>query len=207
MTETVNFGRQLAKQLRFLESSCREYDLGNVDEGVRIATALRVVFHTTGASTSLLMHLGATGVNVLSTAGKRVSTHPQGFWPALIQMVYDVEHNTLRCNPTFGIRSAAHRFIPATAWWDGELVFFSAGKRFKRKPLVLHAANKDGGAHVDHSLPEDYAWLLNGADVAFGITTPDGREMMNKLPNPHLAYLRQMAYEVLQSPALLALAA
>jgi hypothetical protein len=202
----MDFSEQLAKQLGFLRTSCREYDDGNVDEAIRIATGLRVIFHHTAASTSLLMHLRATIVRVLSTAGKRQATHPDGFWPALIQMEFDVAANTLRCLPAFNARAAAHRFLPATAWWDSEMVFYGGHKKFKRKQLVLHAANKDGGAHVDSALPADYEWLIEGADVAFGFSTPDGQQFMNKLPNPHLAHLRQMGFEVLNSPDLVKLA-
>jgi hypothetical protein len=206
MAGGVNFAEQLAKQIRFLETSCREYDAGNLEEGIRIAVALRVIFHHTAKSTSLLVHMGASYVKVLSTAGRRVSDHPRVFWPPLVQIVYNVRNNTLQCNPTFNIRSSAHRFIPAAAWWNGEMVFFGCGKKFKRSSLVLHAANKDGGAHVDGTIPPDYEWLINGADVAFGYTTADGRDFINKLPNPHLAYLRQMAHEILSSPELLKLA-
>jgi hypothetical protein len=206
MSGPVDFVRQLDKQLRFLETSSQQYDAGNVDEGIRIATALRVIFHNTAQSTSLLTHMRATGTNILSTAGKRTSSHPDGYWPALVQIEYNVEYNTLACKPTFDVRPSAHRMVPASSWWDGEIVFYGCGKKFKRKPLVLHAANKDGGAHVDASLPQDYEWLINGADFAMGFTTPDGQAFINKLPNPHLAYLRQMAHEVLQSPDLLKLA-
>jgi hypothetical protein len=206
MPGSVDFVRQLDKQLRFIEASCREYDAGNVDEGIRIATALRVIFHHTAASTSLLTHLCAMNTEILSTAGRRPGSHPDGYWPALVQIKYDVATNTLECNPTFDCRPSAHRMLPASAWWDTELVFYGGRKRFKRKPLVLHAANKDGGAHVDSELPEDYEWLLNGADVAMGLITADGQDLTRRLPNPHLAYLRQMGHEVLHSPELLKLA-
>jgi hypothetical protein len=203
---SVDFARQLEKQIQFLEVSCREYDAGNHDEAIRIATAIRVIFHHTKASVSILAHLAASGTNVLSTAGKRASSHSDGFWPALIQMGWNLETNVAWCNPTYGIRSSAHRTIPATAWWDGEVVFVGSGKRLKRKQLVLYAADKDGGAHVDGSFPAEYQWLINGADVSTSIRLPDGSELQNILPNPHLAYLRQMGYEVLRSPELLKLA-
>jgi hypothetical protein len=206
MSVPVDFPKQLDKQLRFIEASCKEYDAGNADEGIRIATALRVIFHTTPSSTSLLLHLGASCIKILSTAGKRPGTHPDGFWPALVQIQWNLETNVLSCNPTFDCRPNAHRLLPTTVWWDSELVFYGCGKKYKRKQLVLHAANKDGGAHVDASLPAEYEWLINGADFSTNIVKGDGQEFPNKLPNPHLAYLRQMAYEVLQSTELLQLA-
>jgi hypothetical protein len=202
----IDFVGQLKRQLQFLRTSCKEYDDGNVDEGIRIATALRVIFHHTAASTSLLVHLGATSVDVLSTAGKRPGTHPNGFWPALVQIKYDVSTNVLACVPALNARAGAHHLLTASAWWDSEMVFYGMGKLYKRKRLVLHAANNDGGAHVESSLPQDYSWLIDGATFAMGFKTKDGGDFMNKLPNPHLAYLRQMGFEVLSSPAMLALA-
>ena len=63
MDSTVDFKAHLAKQLRFLERSCKSYDAGFTDEAVRIATVIRVIIHQTGTSTPLLKHLGATTIN------------------------------------------------------------------------------------------------------------------------------------------------
>jgi hypothetical protein len=206
MGQRNDFVEQLRKQLRFLETSCREYDAGNIEEGIRIATSLRVLFHDTPQSTSLLRHLNATRVKVLSTAGPRQSTHPTGFWTALIQIQWNIASITVKCLPAFYARKEAHWYAAANNWWDNEIVFFVGKKRFFRKRLVLFASNKDGGAHVDSALPEDYEWLINGADVTMGIVEADGRKVINPIPDPHLAYLRQMAFEVLSSPEILKLA-
>jgi len=59
---------QLQRQLGFLKRSCEDFDAGQHDEGLRIAVSLRVLFHDTSASTSLLTHLGIrTTVKVLTT--------------------------------------------------------------------------------------------------------------------------------------------
>jgi hypothetical protein len=99
-----------------------------------------------------------------------------------------------------------HRLVPFSAWWDGEVVYYGAGRRIKRKRLVTDAANKDGGAHVDISLPPDYRWMVEGAGVSFSVKRTDGSEISRTLIAPHLACLRQIAYEVSQSPTLLKLA-
>jgi hypothetical protein len=64
----VDFAGQLDRQLRFIETSAREYDTGNKDEVIRLGTAPRVVFHDTNTSTSLLKHLNAEGIRLLSTS-------------------------------------------------------------------------------------------------------------------------------------------
>ena len=65
------------------------------------------------------------------------------------------------------------------------------------------AANKDGGAHVDEKLEQNYERLA--ASGALGmymsqITVGDGTTIdLPPLENAHLVYLRQMGYEVLRS--------
>ncbi len=41
------FRDQLRRQLRYIENSCQAYDQGDIDEGIRIATSLRVILHNT----------------------------------------------------------------------------------------------------------------------------------------------------------------
>ncbi len=67
MAGAVDFVEHLRRQLGFLELSCASYDAGHRDEAIRIATTIRVLTHNTKASTSLLKHLNATTMNLLST--------------------------------------------------------------------------------------------------------------------------------------------
>src|SRR5215813_13675886 len=59
---------KLAEQVQFLERSCEIYDKGEESEAIRIATSLRVIFHHTQKSTSLVEHLGFKKRKMLSTA-------------------------------------------------------------------------------------------------------------------------------------------
>jgi hypothetical protein len=206
MSAVVHFREQLSKQLQFLQTSCDQYDAGNVDEAIRIATVLRVMFHNSAKSTSLLVHLGATSTEMLSTCGKRLTDNPNGYWPGLVQIEIDIAVETLRAKPKFNATPGSHRMVPFSAWWDGEVVYFGSGHKIKRNRLILDAANKDGGAHVDVRLPKDYEWMVTGTDFSFAVQRPDGSRNVTWLAFPHLACLRQMAYEVFESPALLRMA-
>jgi hypothetical protein len=62
--EKMDFREQLSKQIEFLTTSCKAYDAGSKNEGVRIATVLRVLFHNKGISTSLLAHLQSEPVKL-----------------------------------------------------------------------------------------------------------------------------------------------
>ena len=132
MVGSLSFVEQLKRQLHFLETSCREYDTGNVDEAIRAATALRVIFHNTSSSTSLLMHLGATGISLLSTCGRRPSNPPNGYWPALVQIDIDVALRSVDCRPILDARPGAHRFIPFNRWWYDEIVYVGGGHHIRR---------------------------------------------------------------------------
>jgi len=60
--------QQLRRQLGYLERSAARYDSGQLDEGIRIATTIRVLVHDTRNSTSLLSHLGAKSIAFATTA-------------------------------------------------------------------------------------------------------------------------------------------
>ena len=62
------FVEKLTEQLRFIQRSCAAFDNGAEDEALRIATALRVIFHNTQKSTSLVTHLGFRDAKMLSSA-------------------------------------------------------------------------------------------------------------------------------------------
>ena len=63
-----DFPAQLQRQIGFLKRSCLTYDSGHQEEALRIAVSLRVPFHDTKSSVSLLTHLGVKALaRVLST--------------------------------------------------------------------------------------------------------------------------------------------
>jgi hypothetical protein len=85
-------------------------------------------------------------------------------------------------------------------------VFVHNGQEYSRRKIILSAANKDGGAHVDIQLDKYYEILCAG-EYAIGITGnleydvkppfPQGVTMFPK--NAHLALIRQFAHEALSS--------
>jgi hypothetical protein len=87
-----------------------------------------------------------------------------------------------------------------------EQVFAHVGQSFSRRIIILSAANKDGGAHVDAQL-ETYYKVLCAGEYALGITGniqyngpvpfPQGVTIYAK--NAHLALIRQFAHETMSS--------
>ena len=96
-------------------------------------------------------------------------------------------------------------------WWDEVVFRFKPSFSFTRKNLVLDAVNKDGGAHVDEVLTERYSSLIkDGSTGGIGISINDGQSLEwsiepQLITNAHLSGLRQIGYELLNSPELITL--
>jgi hypothetical protein len=88
-------------------------------------------------------------------------------------------------------------------WWN-QTVYISGKTRCSRKDLVLTAADKDGGAHVDAALTEYYKVLMTSGQLGFIRAGENGT--FQPIIDAHLGYLRQIGHEILNSPELLALA-
>ncbi len=190
----LRFHKQLGQQLTFVENSCSAYDRGQTHEAIRIATSLRILLHDTRSSTSLLTHLGSKDVLLLSTCAVRT------------EIPYGTVFDGLSGFSGAGIRAKLGHTstkiqMPAADWWEQLVIGLGQGRNLSRRIITLTAANKDGGAHVDEELPEEYELLIRGVweTMSGGKAGP--------VPDHHLLYLRQMGYEILNSPQLVALAA
>jgi hypothetical protein len=200
----MNFHAQLADQLDFIQASCERYDQGKVREGVRIATALRVLFHQTKSSTSLLTHLSATNIALLSTCD--LAKPRQRFFPGMTKIQLDPANKRMEWVPKLHVDY--ERPVTFNTWWCREVVYLSKpdSLQITRKDLVLGAANKDGGSHVDRALEPRYEKVLEGLGWSMTVNPDNEPSEEVQCKHGHLAALRQMGYEVLHSPRILALA-
>jgi hypothetical protein len=196
---------QLGRQLRFLEWSAQGFEIGRREEAIRIATTLRVLFHHKKTSTSLLHHLKAEDTLMRSNVPDRAQ---QDVALGGLRMVGEFSWSLgeLALSAEEGFRPsldplAPHRFIRAPAWWE-EAVAVMDGVNYTRRYVVLHAADKDGGTHVDAKVPDDYEQLR--ASGALGSFEVNG--ITSNIEEAHYTFLRSMAFEVLHSPDLIALA-
>lgn len=81
-----------------------------------------------------------------------------------------------------------------------------SGERLTRKALILGAANKDGGAHVDKRLSDEYEGLSRDGAVGQFIYSTDGKSGEIPSYEAHFVGIRQIAHELLNSTELLELA-
>ena len=195
----------------FLIKSAAAFDDGETDESMRMAVSMRVLLHDTRSSISLLTQLNAKDIFLTSTCGQiptgAVMNSGSMFFYHIKMTPHGLRTMVKPCLNDGPPIPPYH--LKAEEWWSQIVFVLSHGtdRRISRKDIVLVAANKDGGAHVDQSLTPQYESLqkLGGTRTFFQMNI-DGEEKTFKFENIHQVLIRQMTYELLNSPALLALA-
>lgn len=191
--------KKLLEQLNFIQRSCEAYDKGFEDEAIRVATSLRIIFHQTTASTSLITHLKFGGKKMLSSS--------RGHGSAMDYLSWVINMESRQPVMTRPILGTEFRELYIKEWWNGEPVFVCNNQTFTRRNIILSAANKDGGTHVDEKLEKFYEALIEGLGDGISIT---GNLEFNGEPwfeqginhsakNAHLALIRQFAHEAITS--------
>jgi len=200
LADTARLTKKLDEQLRFIRRSSEAYDQGAEEEALRIATSLRVLFHQTGASTSLITHLGFSAKKMLS------SSRGHGDWKDYLSHEINLSSPVpIRMRP---ILSDEFHELAIDDWWQHEAVFVHNGTDHSRRKLILSAANRDGGAHVDADLETYYEFLCAGTyllgitgDLQYNGPAPFPQGVTIYPTNAHFALIRQFAHEVLASVA------
>ncbi|UXA11799.1 hypothetical protein KXD97_28200 [Mycobacterium sp. SMC-8] len=196
---------KLREQLAFMKRSVRDYDAGHEEEALRLANAMRMLFHDTFSrktgkplSQSLLTQLSMEDCTILATP----RTKKWADWQDFLAMQLDIRSSTpMRFLPRLDLPLVE---VSRETWWQSESVTNRNGTSVSRRRLILNAADTDGGAHVDPKLERFYEELMAG-EWGLGITgnmTYDGpppfeQGVTQYASNGHLALIRVFAHEVL----------
>jgi len=186
---------QLQRQLGYLQRSARLFDLGYLDEGVRIATCLRVLFHdgqrdppTQG---SIYKLLGRPRLSM------RTTVKPRLFGPEVF--AFDgYLHLPGNIRPWDEYLKGDGHLLDVDAWWS-QVIFVVNRDHVTRRQLTLWAADKDGGAHSDSKLPRGYEALFR---IWTSVPVDSSQGTATAVPHQHLLALRRFALEVLASEEL-----
>ena len=197
----VDFKMHLNTQLAFLTSSCQSFDRGFHGEAIRIATAIRVLIHDTRNQRSLLSHLNGKNIVLVSTCLDIASKMQRGV--GQVQIFNGMGRYAPGSNPEYFPKLGGgmfHRDLLVDEWWNETVFILDPNAWVSRREIVVTAADKDGGAHVDAALTPTYERLV-GEGGELGICVDeDGRE--SPITGHHYVALRQMGYELLESPGL-----
>ena len=199
-TSSPNLVQQLNRQLVFLRNSVAAYDAGHIEEAVRIGVVIRVLCHDTNRSISLLHNMGRKATVKLVSTAKAMPSYLHGTVDFAELMAGMTFSNTLAYNPV----PENSPTITCPDWWS-QPVFVRDRTTYTRKDVVLSAANKDGGAHVD--APDETLQAFRESFWVKTVTNADSTKTTAPLDNNHFRMLRRFADELLKSQELLKLAA
>lgn len=196
----------LNDQLGFLDDSCERYDAGLRREYKRLAAAIRILVHDSESSRSLL-----TRVGVKLALPWVDGSHPgeptrvrekrsNGDIPVVsmltviyVKMLSDETIDEIHVAPAYTGEELGRLWVPFRYWWESPRIYGFPDIELSRRDLVLHVANKDGGAHVDDLPRELHAIDRLGAAGSMLARLP-GRTLRDDSPVP--AAIRQIAEEV-----------
>jgi len=201
----ANLIKQMKRQICFLERSCEIFDKGERDEAIRIAVTLRTLIHDTSHSTSLLRKIKLKEILVLASSCELIpikdqklsfENEPESYINGIRngQVIFardsltTLDENKI-IQPILAERKS-YINLSIEDWWNKfAVVVLPMDNYVSRKQIVLAAANKDGGTHVD-SYPQKYDQLDKGFWQTNG-------EMQRE---HQFVLLRQFAFELLNSP-------
>jgi hypothetical protein len=230
MKDVARLKKRFQEQLGFLASSAAAYDQGSKAEAIRLAGVMRVLFSHSRKSAGLVFQLGGKRILLNSTCPKfpiepiqfsgivdfvfkEGQTEGEAIAPLDGSITPEGKYLTCAEVAFFPTPEAPQSEVPhkltqlrVHQWLREPIFIFSPKEKLTRQDLLEKAANQDGAAHVDPKLDPDYEQLHRPGGLGLSFSwSQDGQEMTVK--DVHLPALRQMAYELLTSPELQALAA
>jgi len=197
--------RNLSDQLRVLANSCIEFDKGYEEFGREICTKLRVIFHQTTSSHSILNQLQMEDQLFQTSIQSKVM-----FWMKNSdQEVISNQYFLLKEVMSWDGRPFSnfphlddideYKALKFEDWWK-EIVCKYSDKTLTRRQLVLLFSNKLGGAHLEPNLNKNEADIhsLTSEVLFFQYFNNDGTPKKDTM-SPYLATARQIAHETLRS--------
>lgn len=164
---TRDFRESLQRQLGFVDRSCQAFDAGFHDEAIRIPQCIRVIMHDTKTQTSVLAHLNAKNIAMLSTCldiaakVRQLGGRAQHF-NGMGQ--FETGPHGARYSPKLGGSGMFDHTLSVDQWLKETVFILDPDTWVSREAVVLNAADKDGGAHVDAQLTPPYERLVNSGD-------------------------------------------
>ncbi len=189
--------KKLEEQLKLLRNSCELYDIGRIEEALKISSTLRTLLYDNNpTSPSLLKQLKQKeSIKLLSTLGNETE-HP------LIKNI----------NVSFSIpimmtgegqkpyldTSSKKELIFIDDWLKENIITIDAIS-YSRLEVITTTAHKDGGAHIDIDHTKIKPFKKEFGQFTINV---HNRQITQSLYNHHYILLRQLAYEVLHSEEL-----
>lgn len=183
-----------------LLASAKNYDSGKLWEAKRMATHIHTLVHNGGSAKrrtiSLLSQLGMLENIEFLSSSRGLSTMK----PDTPLLVVTLTSSDPVYSPfcITGVSPPGLKKVKFLQWWDEPVYRLESGQVLTRRNLIYSMRNQDGGSHIDGELTnESYVDMMAGSTSPVYIANPDRTK--RPIPNAHLATVRQIAWEVLQT--------
>jgi len=194
---TADLKKALQEQFYFLESSANAFDAGNKIEAKRLANTMRLLLHNKGRNESLLSQLNKKDILFYDTS---YDYDPNNTIPFTGLAVISIGSNKSEYKAPLGDGSPNRydkKKLSFDEWWNKIiLVDKKNGNKFSREYLILSICDKDGGAHIDSELKEDYIEIKKNNSIGWKFFA-NGKE--NPITDIELVSVRQIAYELIKT--------
>lgn len=179
-------------QIDFIKESILEFDNGNEKEARRLATAIRVMFHSSERSKSISIY-DQLGKDMIFKSITDIYS-PANLASSWLQLTLSVGKNEFKYIPSLDKNMNGRIFFMDFDDWWNQIIFDDKNNCFTRKEVVLFVANKDGGAHLDPVIRESYANIVKYNSI--GWTDSNGNSPSN---NPLYVAIRVISQEIIDS--------
>ena len=166
------FLRERLEELRhLLGKSIKEFASGDLAEGIRLATAIRVLVHETGNSKPLLRQLSPNYLQLeildrKPPEAEKSRPSQQSVVVMSVPISIKINDSGVFLNAELDVEAYTPTILGR--WWTRPALILPGLGGISRKEIVLGLANKEGGAHVDVNLPAKYRQLMESKQFQVG---------------------------------------
>jgi hypothetical protein len=174
---------KLREQAHRLEKAVAGFYAGDPSEALTISVIVRVLVHETRQSTPLLKYL-TEDYEALQIKDKlpddadaAEANARRGYLTGFCPLGFAMDSNGV--SPAVDLTMPTYELVPLKSWWNRACLVFAYGPVtdfalvkhaiFSKRQLTLTLANKEGGAHVDLDVPQDYIDLVTNSPIEIAV--------------------------------------
>jgi len=170
------------------------YDAGEIAIAKDIAVKLRILFHDTKNSKSLISQLMLEHLRFVNTADKY---DPRNFMTHHGLLMLLMGRTIGQLSPQLDLSTI--KYTSFDNWWNLDIVLSDQKKNtFTRRKIILELANTDGGAHVDPEINESYLDVSRLNSIGWTIHEKNSKQD-KPVNDPIPPSIRQISYETLMT--------
>jgi|SRR5580692_10374095 hypothetical protein len=158
---------RLQEQYHLLKKSVDEIKRGDLAEGIRIATAVRVLVHESGSSKPLLKQVTKDYLQLEILDSPPRSPSVPGRVMMVVPIGFKLSNEGVYLSGDLGGKAPTI----LGKWWTRPALVLQELGGISRKEIILGLTNKEGGAHVDTDMPLKYRQLLEFKSFQVGVGT------------------------------------